>query len=84
VLDAALRVVFLVVGAEKADILRAVLDGKADPPYPAQLVQPRHPGVKIFLVDKSAAAKLAPAATEKVAPPQKSAGVSRTRQGKST
>ncbi|HEY2646216.1 MAG TPA: 6-phosphogluconolactonase, partial [Candidatus Acidoferrales bacterium] len=84
VLDAALRVVFLVVGAEKADILRAVLDGKADPPYPAQLVQPRDRGVKIFLVDKAAAAKLAPAATEKVAPPQKSAGVSRTRQGKST
>src|SRR5579863_2756988 len=42
VLDAAARVVFLVVGAEKAQILREVWEGKADPPYPAQLVQPRN------------------------------------------
>src|SRR5579863_112023 len=55
VLDAALRVVFLVVGSEKAEILRAVLEENPDPPYPAQLVQPRNPGVKLFLVDKSAA-----------------------------
>ena len=52
VLDAALRVVFLVVGSEKAEILRAVLDGKAEPPYPAQLVQPRDNGLKLFLVDR--------------------------------
>ena len=32
VLDAALRVVFLVVGSEKAEILHAVLQGKSDPP----------------------------------------------------
>jgi len=60
VLDAAMRVVFLVVGPEKAEILREVLQGKADPPYPAQLVQPRHHGIKIFLVDRAAAALLAP------------------------
>jgi 6-phosphogluconolactonase len=84
VLDAAMRVVFLVVGSEKAEILRAVLEGKNDPPYPAQLVQPRDRGLKIFLVDKAAAAKLALAATEKATPQQKPAGVSRTRQGRST
>jgi 6-phosphogluconolactonase len=58
VLDAALRVVFLVVGAEKAEALRAVLLGKTDPPYPAQLVQPRDNGVKLFLVDEEAASLL--------------------------
>ena len=56
VLDAALRVVFLVVGSEKAEILRAVLDGKADPPYPAQMVQPRDNGLKLFLVDRGGCA----------------------------
>ena len=50
------RVVFLVVGSEKAEILHAVLQGKSDPPYPAQLVQPRDRGQKLFLVDKAAAA----------------------------
>jgi 6-phosphogluconolactonase len=58
VLDAALRVLFLVVGAEKAEILRAVLQGKAEPPYPAQLVQPRDNGLKLFLVDEAAASLL--------------------------
>jgi 6-phosphogluconolactonase len=58
VLDAALRVVFLVVGADKAETLRAVLDGKADPPYPAQQVEPRDNGLKLFLVDEAAAALL--------------------------
>jgi 6-phosphogluconolactonase len=60
VLDAAMRVVFLVVGPEKSEILKEVLQGKADPPYPAQLVQPRHHGIKMFLVDKAAAALLRP------------------------
>jgi 6-phosphogluconolactonase len=58
VLDSALRVVFLVVGTEKAETLRAVLDGKADPPLPAQQVQPRDNGLKLFLVDEAAAALL--------------------------
>jgi 6-phosphogluconolactonase len=84
VLDAAMRVVFLVVGAEKAEILRDVLEAKNDPPFPAQLVQPRHRGIKIFLVDKAAAAKLSPDAAEKSSPQQKPAGVTRTKQGKST
>jgi 6-phosphogluconolactonase len=58
VLDAAERVVFLVAGPEKADILHAVLETHPDPPYPAQLVQPREKGEKIFLVDEAAASKL--------------------------
>jgi 6-phosphogluconolactonase len=69
VLDSALRVVFLVVGSEKAEILRAVLEEKAEPPFPAQLVQPRDNGLKLLLVDQSAAALLDPATSEK--PPLK-------------
>jgi 6-phosphogluconolactonase len=84
VLDAAQRVVFLVVGSEKANILRAVLEGKADPPFPAQLVQPRNPGQKLFLVDKAAAAMLTPAAPEKPAVQGKPAGTTRGRSGRST
>ena len=58
VLDAALRVIFLVVGAEKAQTLHAVLEGKAEPPYPSQMVQPRDNGLKLFLIDEAAAALL--------------------------
>ncbi len=77
VLDAASRVVFLVVGSEKAEILRAVLEGKADPPYPSQLVQPRDPGKKLFLVDNAAAALLGPARSIQPGPQEKPAGTSR-------
>ena len=56
VLDAALRVVFLVVGAEKAEILCSVLTERPETPYPSQLVQPREGGQKLFLVDEAAAA----------------------------
>ncbi|HXR09397.1 MAG TPA: 6-phosphogluconolactonase [Candidatus Acidoferrales bacterium] len=84
VLDAAARVVFLVVGSEKAEILHAVLEGKSDPPYPAQLVQPRDLGLKIFLVDKAAAAKLSPAASTKAATQAKPAGTTRGRPERST
>ena len=79
VLDAALRVVFLVVGSEKAEILRVVLEENPDPPYPAQLVQPRNPGVKLFLVDKSAAAMLSPVASAKASSETKPAATSRSR-----
>jgi 6-phosphogluconolactonase len=84
VLDAALRVVFLVVGSEKAEILRDVLEGKADPPYPAQLVQPRHRGAKLFLVDKEAAALLTPGGSAKSTHQSKPAGAARSRLGRST
>ena len=83
VLDAALRVIFLVVGPEKAQILHAVLEEKADPPYPAQLVQPRNPGQKLFLVDKAAAAMLTPGGSDKVAPQGKHTGTTRGRPGRS-
>jgi 6-phosphogluconolactonase len=83
VLDAALRILFLVVGAEKAEILRAVWEGKADPPYPAQLVQPRH-GVKSFLVDKAAAALLAPDGSTKSSHHGKPAGAARGGSGRRT
>jgi 6-phosphogluconolactonase len=84
VLDAAMRVVFLVVGSEKAEILHTVLQEKSDPPLPAQLVQPRNLGVKLFLVDKAAAALLTPAMPDKTAPQGKPAGTSRSRPGRST
>ena len=59
VLDAAMRVLFMITGAEKADVLQRVLDGNADPPYPAQLVQPRD-GTRYFLLDEAVASKLVP------------------------
>jgi len=67
VLDAAESVAFLVVGAEKAETLRTVLEGKADPPLPAQMVQPRR-GQRLFLVDEAAAARLVPTAANQPAP----------------
>jgi len=60
VLDAAHRVVFLVAGPEKAQILHSVLQTKVDPPYPTQMIQLREGGVKLFLVDEAAAALLQP------------------------
>lgn len=68
VLEAAHRVVFLIAGAEKAETLRGVLEGKADPPFPAQMVVPVH-GERLFLVDQAAASLLEPAAQKKSAGP---------------
>jgi 6-phosphogluconolactonase len=82
VLDAAMRVVFLVVGSEKAQMLRAVLEEKDDPPYPAQLVQPRHRGLKMFLVDNAAAALLTTSVAEKPVPEIKSATTPRGKTGR--
>jgi 6-phosphogluconolactonase len=53
VLNAAVNVVFLVAGSEKAAALRRVLDGGGEP-LPAQLVRPVG-GRRVFLVDASAA-----------------------------
>ncbi len=55
VLNAAARVIFLVAGAEKAKVVRAVLAEKA--PLPAAMVQPKE-GELIWLVDRAAAALL--------------------------
>jgi len=55
VLNAAARVIFLVAGGEKAETLRAVLEGPRDPQrLPAQFVRP-HRGELIWLVDRAAA-----------------------------
>ncbi len=56
--------------------------GKADPPYPSQLVQPRNDGLKLFLVDQDAAALLDPATLQKPTPEGKPSGSSRGKPGK--
>ena len=66
VLESAQHVVFLVAGADKAETLRAVLEGKTDPPFPAQMVLPVH-GEKLFLVDEAAASLIVPAGQKRPA-----------------
>jgi 6-phosphogluconolactonase len=57
-INEARAVLFLVTGADKADALRAVLDGERSPErLPARLIAPRA-GELAFLVDRAAAAKL--------------------------
>jgi 6-phosphogluconolactonase len=59
VVNAARHVLFLVVGAEKASMLRRVLEGPHDPDaLPAQLVAPTN-GRLTWMVDAAAAAELA-------------------------
>ena len=84
VLDAAVRVVFLVTGPDKADILHTVLQEKPEPPLPSQLVQPRDRGIKLFLVDQAAAAKLLPSPTGKTAAPPKQPTGAPGKPGKTT
>ncbi|HZI32347.1 MAG TPA: 6-phosphogluconolactonase, partial [Candidatus Binatia bacterium] len=82
VLDAASRVVFLVVGSDKAATLATVLQGKAEPPLPAQMVQPRN-GSKMFLVDRAAAAQIETAPERTVGSPAgKGSGTIRTKPGR--
>jgi 6-phosphogluconolactonase len=58
VISAARAVIFLVEGEDKAEALREILEGDADPrAYPAKLVQP--PGGPKWMVDQSAASLLA-------------------------
>jgi 6-phosphogluconolactonase len=55
VLNNAARIIFLVGGEEKAETLRAVLQGAQQPErFPAQLISPTH-GTLLWLVDRSAA-----------------------------
>jgi 6-phosphogluconolactonase len=57
-INAASNVVFLVAGSEKADALRAVLEGDFKPDVlPAQIVKPAN-GTVTWLVDRAAAARL--------------------------
>ena len=57
VLNRAAEVMFLASGAEKADMLHQVLEGKNIPPLPSQRVQPSD-GKLLWLLDEAAAAKL--------------------------
>ncbi len=58
VLDAALRVVFVVTGMGKAEIVREVLEGPYEPDrLPAQGVRPA-PGRLLWLLDEAAASRL--------------------------
>ena len=57
VLNHAAEVMFMASGAEKADMLRQVLEGKNIPPLPSQRVQPSD-GKLLWLLDEAAAAKL--------------------------
>ena len=59
VLNAAARVVFLVAGAEKAKVVKAVLSERAT--LPAAMVRPAD-GELVWLLDRAAAAQLSPAA----------------------
>ncbi len=57
-LNAAKHVLFLVAGSEKADALKAVLEGEYEPDeYPAQIVRPVN-GDGTWMLDTSAAGKL--------------------------
>ena len=57
VINAARSVVFLVAGEDKAEALKEILEGDADPrKYPARLVQP--PGGPDWMLDRAAAKKL--------------------------
>src|ERR1700722_3098104 len=57
VLNRAAEVLFLASGADKADILHQVLEGKSTPPLPSQGVQPID-GKLLWMLDEAAAAKL--------------------------
>lgn len=58
VLNNAAHVIFIIGGADKAETVRAVLEGDDEPErYPAQLIRPTH-GDLLWLVDEAAAARL--------------------------
>ncbi len=58
VLNHATDVMFLAAGADKADMVKKVLEGNSTPPFPAQQVTPE--GRLIWMLDEAAAAKLTP------------------------
>ena len=57
VLNNAAEVMFMVAGADKADMVRQVLEGKNSPPLPSQQVQPND-GKLLWMLDDVAGAKL--------------------------
>ena len=56
VLNHATDVMFLAAGADKADMVKQVLEGQNTPPFPAQQVEPE--GRLVWMLDQAAAAKL--------------------------
>jgi len=56
VLNHATDVMFLAAAADKADMVRQVLEGQNTPPFPAQQVEPE--GRLVWMLDQAAAAKL--------------------------
>ncbi len=57
VLNNAAEVMFLVSGPDKAEMVHQVLEGKSDPPYPSQQVQPTN-GALLWMLDEAAAKEL--------------------------
>jgi len=57
VLNRAAEVMFMASGADKADMVHKVLEGKNTPPLPSQRVQPSD-GKLLWMLDEAAAAKL--------------------------
>ena len=57
VLNRAAEIMFLANGADKAEMLHQVLEGKSTPPLPSQRVQPSD-GKLLWMLDEPAAAKL--------------------------
>jgi 6-phosphogluconolactonase len=57
VLNHAAEAVFLVSGADKADMIEQVLEASSTPPFPAQRVRPTE-GRLLWLLDEAAAARL--------------------------
>ena len=57
VLNRAAEVIFLTSGPDKADMVKQVLEGDNNPPFPAQQVQPEN-GELIWMLDQAAASKL--------------------------
>ena len=57
VLNRAAEIIFMASGADKADMVRQVLEGKNTPPLPSQRVQPSD-GKLLWMLDEAAAAKL--------------------------
>ncbi len=56
VLNYAANVMFLACGADKAEMVRQILEGQHEPPFPSQQVQPD--GRLVWMLDQAAAAKL--------------------------
>ena len=56
VLNHATDVMFLAAGADKADMLKKVLEGTNTPPFPAQQINPK--GRLVWMLDRAAAAEL--------------------------